>query len=103
MAPRRIHTRIFPDPNPPKVVENPERILKRSNIKVDKGIPHLLKSLSLPVESVKSVESITFDKGTDQSLSRSKFASIKISYSTLVSTYTLFLQSEFYCPIPTVN
>ena len=64
LAPKRIHTRRFPDPNPLKVVENPERIL-RSSIKVDKGIFHLQKSLSLPVESVKSVESVILDTGTD--------------------------------------
>ena len=75
MAPKRIHTRIFLDPIPPEVVENPERILRRSSIKADKGISHLEKYLSLPIESVKSVESISFDKGTDQSLSRSKSAS----------------------------
>ena len=72
MAPKRIHTRRFPDPNPPKVVENPERILRRSNTQVDKGIFHLQKSMSLPTESVKSAESFSFDKGIDQSLSRSK-------------------------------
>ena len=74
MAPKRIHTRIFPDPDPPKVVENPERILRRSNTQADKGIFHLQKFVSLPAESVKSVESLSFDKGTNQSLSRSKFA-----------------------------
>ena len=74
MTPKIIHTRIFPDPNPPKVVENPERILRRSNIKVDKGISYLQKSLSLPAESVKSDESFSLDKGTDQSLLRSKSA-----------------------------
>ena len=72
LAPRRIHTRIFLDPNPPKVVENPERILRRSNTKDDKGIFHVQKSLPLPAESVKSAKSFSFDKGTDQTLSRSK-------------------------------
>ena len=72
MAPKRIHTRRFSDPNPPKVVENPERILRRSNTQAGKGIFHLQKSLSLPAESVKSAKSFSFDKGTDQSLSRSK-------------------------------
>jgi hypothetical protein len=74
MAPKRIHTRRFPDPNPPKVVENPERILRRSNTQADKGIFYLQKSLSFPVESVKRAESFSFDKGIDQSLSRSKYA-----------------------------
>ena len=55
MAPKRIHTRRFPYPNPPKVVENPKRILRKSNIKADKGIFHLQKYLSLPAESVKSI------------------------------------------------
>ena len=57
------------------MVENPERILRRSSIKVDKGIFHLQKSLSLLAESVKSVENIVLDKETDQSLLGSKFAS----------------------------
>ena len=70
MATKIIYTRIFPDPNPPKVVENPERILRRSNTQADKGIFHLQKSLSLLVESVKSAESFSFDKGIDQSLTR---------------------------------
>ena len=74
MVPKRIHTRIFLNPNPQKVVENPERILRRSNTQADKGIFHLKKSLSFPAESVKSAESFSFDKGIDQSLSRFKFA-----------------------------
>ena len=74
MAHKRIHTRIFLDPNPPKVVENPERIMRRSNTQANKGIFHLQKSMSLPAKSFKSAESFSFDKGTDQSLSRSKSA-----------------------------
>ena len=72
--PKIIHTRRFPDPNPPKVVQNPKRILRRSNTEVDKGIFHLQKSLSLPAKSLRSAKSFSFDKGTNQSLSRSKFA-----------------------------
>ena len=75
LAPKRIHTRIFPDPNPPKVVENLERILRRSNTQADKGIFPLQKSLSLPAKSVKSSESSSFYKGIDQSLPRPKFSS----------------------------
>ena len=30
MAPRKIHTRAYPNPNPPKIVDNPERILRKS-------------------------------------------------------------------------
>jgi hypothetical protein len=74
MAPKRIHRRRFLDPNPPKVVENHERTMRRSNTQADKGIFHLQKSMSFPTESVKSAESFSFDKGTDQSLSRSKYA-----------------------------
>ena len=72
MVPKIVHTRGFPDPNPPKVVENPERILRRSNTQADKGIFHLQKFVYFPTESVKSVESFSFDKGTGQSLLRSK-------------------------------
>ena len=75
IAPKIIYTRRNPDPNPPKVVENPERILRRSNNKADKGIFHLQKSLSLPAKSVESIENIILDKESDQSLLRSKSAS----------------------------
>lgn len=75
MAPKRICTRRYLDPNPPKVVENPERILRRSKIKDDKGIFHLQKSLSLPAKSVRSIENIILDKETDQALLRSKSTS----------------------------
>ena len=54
------------------MVENPKRIQRRSNTQADKGIFHLQKSLSLPAESVKSAESFSIDKGTNQLLSRSK-------------------------------
>ena len=54
------------------MVENLERILRRSNNKVDKDIFHLQKSLSLPVKSVESIEKIILDKVTDQALLRSK-------------------------------
>ena len=30
MAPRKIHTRAHPDPDPPEIVDNPERILRKS-------------------------------------------------------------------------
>ena len=57
------------------MVENLEWILRRGNTKANKGIFHLQKPLSLLAESVKSVESIILDKGTDQSLLRSKSTS----------------------------
>ena len=30
MAPRKIHTRAYPDPNPPEIVDNPKSILRKS-------------------------------------------------------------------------
>ena len=54
------------------MVESPKRILRRSVIKADKGIFHLEKSLSLPAESVKSIENIVLNKEIDQSFLRSK-------------------------------
>ena len=65
METKRIHTRRFPDPNPPKVVENPERILRRSSTPTNKGISHLQRASSLPTESVKCFTSFDFDKETD--------------------------------------
>ena len=72
MAPRSIYTRRFPNPNPPRVVDNPERILRRSNTQPNEGISHLQRASSLPTESVKVFISCDFDKGTDQSFPRSR-------------------------------
>ena len=30
MAPRKIHTRAYPDPDPPEIVDNPKSILRNS-------------------------------------------------------------------------
>ena len=65
MAPRRIYTRRFLDTDPPRVFDNPERIMRRGNTQADKGIFHLQRSLSLPTESVKGITSFVFDKETD--------------------------------------
>ena len=72
MAPRSNHTRMFLDPDPPKVVDNPERILRRSSTPTDKGISHLQRASSFPTESVKSFTSCDFDKEADQSFPRSR-------------------------------
>ena len=54
------------------MVDNPERILRRSNTQAEKGFSHLQRPLSLPTESVKGFTSFDFDKETDQSFARSK-------------------------------
>ena len=65
MAPRSIYIRRFPNPDPPKVLDNPERILRRSNTQADKGISRLQRALSLPTESVRGFTSFVFDKETN--------------------------------------
>ena len=72
MALKSIYKRRFPDPDPPKVVDNPERILRRSSTQVDKGISHLQRASSFPTESVKGFTSFDFDKETYQSFPRSR-------------------------------
>ena len=54
------------------MVDNPERILRRSNTLVDKGISHLQRASSFPTKSVKCFISFDFDKETDQSFPRSR-------------------------------
>ena len=54
------------------MVDNPERILRRSSTQADKGILHLQRASSLPTESVKCFTSFDFDKETDQSFPRSR-------------------------------
>ena len=54
------------------MVDNPKKILRRSNTQADKGISHLQRASSLPTESVKVFISCDFDKETNQSFLRSR-------------------------------
>ena len=54
------------------MVDNLERILRRSSTLVDKGISHLQRASSWPTESVKGFTSFDFDKESDESFSSSK-------------------------------
>ena len=75
LANKRIYTRRNTYPNPPKVVEDPNRILRRCNNKVDKGIFHLQKSLSLRAKGIKNTDDITFGQKFKQSFFRFKSSS----------------------------
>ena len=57
------------------MLEKPERILRRSNSKDDKGIFHLQNSLSLEAKGVKNAENIILDKKFEKALLRSKSTS----------------------------
>ena len=49
MAPRKIHTRAFPNPNPPEIVDNPESILRESpKIKFSTVFKSPLRANSVP-------------------------------------------------------
>lgn len=75
LDPKRIYTRINLDPNPPKVVEDPRRILRRGNNNVDKGIFHLHKYLFLPTKGIKNIVDIILDEKFEKMLLRSKSTS----------------------------
>ena len=49
MAPKKIHARAYPDPDPPKVVHNPEGILRKSpKIKLSIVFRSTLRANSVP-------------------------------------------------------
>ena len=49
MAPRKIHTRAYPDPDPPEIVDNPESILRKSpKIKLPTVFRSPLRANSVP-------------------------------------------------------
>ena len=75
MAPKRIYRRANPYPNPPKEVENPEKILRKSSSKVGKETYQLHKSTSSPAKGVESVDEMIFDLKFERSLFKSKFES----------------------------
>lgn len=54
------------------MVEDPERVLRRSNNKADKGIFHLHKSLSLPAKGIKNIVDAILDEKFEKTLLKSK-------------------------------
>ena len=49
MAPRKIHTRAYPNPDPPEVVDNPESILRKyPKIKLSTVFRSPLRANSVP-------------------------------------------------------
>ena len=49
MDPRKIHTRAYPDPGPPEIIDNPESILRRSpRIKISTIFRSPLRDNSVP-------------------------------------------------------
>ena len=72
MASKRIYTRANLDLDPPEAVENPEKILRQSNSKVEKETYHLHKSTSLPAEGVESIDEMAYDLKFEHSLFRAK-------------------------------
>ncbi len=58
MDPKRIHTRANPDPDPPEILDNPERILRRRSLAESQGSNSpLSRANSLP-ENLDTIEYI---------------------------------------------
>ena len=73
MSPKKIYMRKNLDPNPiSKLVEYPERFLRKKKIQVDIGISLVDGSISLPKEGVIGVEDLEFEEKFEQSLFRPK-------------------------------
>ena len=61
MAPRKIHTRAYPDPDPPKIVDKPECILRKyPRIKLSTVFRSPLRANSLP-ENISSLQQSQVD------------------------------------------
>ena len=104
MAPRRIYTRRNPNPDPdlPKVVEDPERILRNKKSNIDSGIPLTNRSMSLHEEGFISVDDLEFDLKFEHSIFRSKLDSNLSQivfdqgrFNTFIpNTYSIFCKEE---------
>ena len=99
MAPRTIYTRRNPDPdpNPPKVVEDPERILRRKKRKVDSGIPLISRSVSFPKEGFISVDYLQFYMKFEQSLFKSKLDSDLVQIVFHHGIFNTFIPNKISC------
>ena len=61
MAPKKIYTRAKPDPNPPIIVDNPEKLLKTQKVQKEKNTSCMSRSISLPSKDIKTIDDIPFD------------------------------------------
>jgi hypothetical protein len=72
LAPKRIHTRSHPDPEPVKVVDNPEKLIrKRSLAEIQGSSSPPPRETSLPEKFV-TIQDIQFDLPFEHSLFRTK-------------------------------
>ena len=89
MAPRKIHTRAYPDPDPPGIVDNPESILRKSpRIKLSTVFRSPLRANSVP-ENLSTLQQSQVDlvnpfrirylDDLDQLDSKSSFSSLETS------------------------
>ena len=61
MTPRKIHTRAFPDPDPPEIVDNPESIIRKSpRIKLSIVFTSPLRANSVP-ENISALQKSQVD------------------------------------------
>ena len=61
MASKRIHTRAQPDPNPPEIVDNPERILKNLHKSKDPTISRLIDRANSTPENLATLRDTQVD------------------------------------------
>ena len=72
LASRKIHTRAYPDPNPPEIVDNPERILRKYFTSRDPTIVKPIHKANLAPENLAALSDTQFYLELPSDLPRTK-------------------------------
>ena len=72
LASKRIHTRTYPDPNPPEIVDNPESILRKSPVSRDLTIISSIHRANYVPENLLDLQEIQVDLDFPSKLPRTK-------------------------------
>jgi hypothetical protein len=75
MAPKIIHSRSHPDPEPITIVDNPEKLIRKRNIVEGQGSSSPLLSENFLPEKLITIMDIEFDLPFEHNLFRTKFDS----------------------------
>lgn len=72
MAPKRIHMRDHPDLNPPNILYNPQKLIRKKSVMGSQGSNYPLPRANYFPESLLTIENIQFDLPFELSLFKTK-------------------------------
>ena len=97
---RKKYTRSNRDLDPIEPIEDPEKILKPRKENFEEGISSLQRTLSLPVQGIKTIDDIKFDIKSEHSLFRTKLDSDLRQVVVYIEGLNTFVPKYFFLDFP---